>query len=58
MAYNFPDVVPLFRVKRNNSIKSLFVNNFDIRQKSIILLSTVIHYNGRRYDKDQIMGGI
>jgi hypothetical protein len=39
-------------------VKILFVNNFDIRQQNIMFLSEVIHYNGRGYVKDQVMGGI
>jgi len=39
-------------------IKSLFVNNFDIFRQSIKFLSKVIHYHGRIYAKDQVMGSI
>jgi len=39
-------------------IKSLFVNNFDIFRQIIKFLSKVIHYNGRIYAKDQVMGSI
>ena len=46
------------RIKTPSTIKILFVNNFDIFWQSIKFLSKVIHYNGRIYAKDQVMGSI
>jgi hypothetical protein len=58
LPFNIVSTSPIAWRRTGHGIKSLFVNNFNIRRQSIMLLSKVIHYNVKGYAKDQVIGGI